>query len=147
VRAFEYPSEEPLAFINAEGLPSEVKILNNEGVSGDYLSSEGVTGLDVWGKRAGWIRLNGIIGEEKITVAIFDHKQNPGHPACWHARDYGLFSVNNLGLAVFSEGREELNYSLIIGESVTFKHRLYITSGYWASDEELNRVFEDFQAN
>ena len=146
-RAFEYPSEEPLAFIDAQGLPSEVKVLDNEGVSGHYRNSEGVEGLEVWGKRAGWVRLNGIIGEEKITVAIFDHKQNPGHPACWHARGYGLFSVNNLGLSVFSEGKEELNYSLTVGESVTFRHRTYITSGYWASDEELNQVFEDFQAN
>jgi hypothetical protein len=143
-RAFEYPSEEPLVLIDARGLPSEVKVLDNEVVSGNYRSSEGVEGLDVWGKRAGWVRLNGVIGEEKITIAFFDHRANPGHPACWHARGYGLFSVNNLGLGYFTEGKEELNFQLIIGESVTFRHRIYITSGYWASDEELNRVYQDF---
>ena len=143
-RAFEYPSEEPLVFMDASGKPSEVRVLDNEKAKGEYKNSNGVVGLDVWAKRANWVRLNGTIGEEKITVAVFDHSKNPGAPAYWHARGYGLFAVNNLGQAIFSEGKESLNYHLKAGESVTFMHRVYITSGYWATDDELNNVCQDF---
>jgi len=143
-RGFEYPTNEPLVFTDANGKPSEVSVLDNERAKGDYKNSNGVAGIDVWGKRAAWVRLNGMIGDEKITVAIFDHPKNPGAPAYWHAREYGLFAVNNLGQAVFSEGKESLNYHLKAGESVTFFYRLYITSGYWADDDELNNVYQDF---
>jgi hypothetical protein len=143
-RPFEYPSEEPLEFIDASGKPSVVKVLDNEPAKGEYRNSNGVMGLDVWAKRATWVRLNGTVGEEKITVAIFDHTNNPGAPAYWHARGYGLFSVNNLGQTVFSEGKDSLNYHLKAGESVTFMYRLYITSGYWASDDELSNIYQDF---
>jgi hypothetical protein len=146
-RAFEYPSDEPLIFTDAQGNPSEIKVLDNESATGEYKNSEGVEGLDVWGKRAEWVRLNGTIGEEKITIAIFDHTKNPGAPSYWHARGYGLFAVNNLGQAVFSEGKDVLDYHLKAGESVTFWHRLYITSGYWASDDELNSLYQEFISN
>jgi len=145
-RAFEYPADKPQVFTDAEGNPSEVKVLNNEGVNGHYRNSNGTEDLDVWGKRADWVGLSATKGEEDITIAIFDHPENPGYPASWHARGYGLFAVNNLGLKVFSDGKEELNFSLKKGESTTFRHRLYITSGYRASDEELNKQFGEFSA-
>jgi hypothetical protein len=145
-RAFEYPANEPQVFTDAEGNPSEVKVLDNEGVNGHYRNSHGTEDLDVWGKRADWVGLSATKGEEEITIAIFDHPENPGYPACWHARGYGLFAVNNLGLKVFSEGKEELNLSLKKGESATFRHRLYITSGYRAGDDELNKQFETFSS-
>jgi hypothetical protein len=146
-RAFEYPSEEPLIFTDAHGNPSEVEVLDNERATGEYRNSEGVTGIEVWGKRANWVRLNAVIGEEKITIAMFDHPQNPGAPAYWHAREYGLFAVNNLGQAAFTDGKVQLNYKLTAGESVTFRHRMYITSGYWAGDDELNALYEDFASH
>jgi hypothetical protein len=143
-RAFEYPASEPQVFTDAEGNPSEVKVMDNEGLNGHYRSSTGVEDLEVWGKRADWVCLSATKGEEEITLAIFDHPGNPGYPASWHARGYGLFAVNNLGLKVFSNGKEELNFSLKKGESATFKHRFYITSGYRASDDELDKQFEEF---
>ena len=143
-RAFEYPSDEPQVFTDAEGNPSEVKVLNNEGINGHYRNSKGIEDLEVWGKRANWVGLSATKGEEEITLAIFDHPENPGYPASWHARGYGLFAVNNLGLKVFSDGKEELNFSLKKGESVTFKHRFYISSGYRVTDDELNQQFGSF---
>lgn len=143
-RAFEYPSNEPLKFTNAQGETSDVEVLDNEGVNGHYRNSKGIEGLDVWGKRANWVSLSATKENEDITIAIFDHPSNPGYPAYWHARGYGLFAVNNLGQKIFSEGQEELNFPLNQGESVTFKHRIYVTSGYKASDEELNEVFRKF---
>lgn len=143
-RAFEYPSDEPLKFINAQGEVSDVEILDNEGVNGHYKNSKGIEGLEVWGKRANWVSLSATKDNEDITIAIFDHPANPGYPAFWHARGYGLFAVNNLGQKIFSEGDVELNFSLNQGENVTFKHRIYITSGYKATDEELNELFREF---
>jgi hypothetical protein len=143
-RAFEYPSEEPLVFTDAQGNPSEVQVLDNEGVNGHYRSSAGIEGTDVWGKRADWVSLSATKDGEDISIVVFDHPLNPGYPAYWHARGYGLFSVNNLGQKIFSEGKEELNFTLKKGESVTFRYRLYITSGYKATDDELNSLFKEF---
>jgi hypothetical protein len=143
-RAFEYPSEEPLVYIDAQGKPSEVQVLNNEGVNGHYKNSNGIEGTDVWAKRADWVSLSANKNGEDISIVIFDHPSNPGYPAYWHARGYGLFSVNNLGQKIFSDGKEELNFTLKKGESVTFRYRLYITSGYKATDEELDEQFQEF---
>jgi hypothetical protein len=119
--------------------------MDAEGMTGQYLTSRGVEGKQAWGKQAEWVCLSGTKGQEDISIAIFDHPSNPGFPSHWHARDYGLFSVNNLGQAVFSDGeREALNYSLIPGESVVFRHRIFITSGFHASTEDLETQFEDF---
>jgi hypothetical protein len=143
-RAFEYPSEEPLVYTDAQGNPSEVQVLNNEGVNGHYRNSEGIEGTDVWAKRAKWVSLSATKNGEDISIVIFDHPSNPGYPAYWHARGYGLFAVNNLGQKIFSEGKEELNFTLKKGESATFRYRLYITSGYKATDDELNQQFKEF---
>ena len=143
-RAFEYPVNEPQVFTDAEGKPSEVKVMDNEGVNGHYRNSNGIEDLAVWGKRADWVGLSATKNGEDITIAMFDHPENPGYPASWHARGYGLFAVNNLGLKIFSEGKEELNFSIKKDESATFRHRIYITSGYRATDEELNKQFAAF---
>jgi len=143
-RAFEYPSEEPLVYTDAQGNPSQVQVMNNEGVNGHYRNSNGIEGTDVWAKRANWVSLSATKNGEPISIVIFDHPLNPGHPAYWHARGYGLFAVNNLGQKIFSEGKEELNLTLKKGESVTFRYRIYITSGYTATDDEMNRQFEEF---
>ena len=90
--------------------------------------------MDVWGKRAPWVALRGEINSEKVTLALFDHPENVGYPTYWHARGYGLFAANPLGQKIFSEGAEELNFSLKAGESVTFRHRLLIRSGDVSAD-------------
>ncbi len=143
-RAFEYPDDKPQVFTDANGNPTEVKALDNTGVTGKYHSSTGIDGLEVWGKRADWVSLSGTKDGHPLTIVIFDHPGNPGYPAYWHARGYGLFAVNNLGQKIFSDGAEELNFVLKAGESVTFRHRLAIFNGDDQSDEKLNRCFREF---
>jgi hypothetical protein len=144
-RAFTYPSENPQIFTDANGIPTEVATANNEGMTGHYLTSRGVEGREAWGKQAEWVSLSGTKGEEDISIAIFDHPGNPGFPSHWHARDYGLFAVNNLGQEVFSDGaRQALNFTLTAGESVEFRHRIYITSGFHATEDQLNEQFSNF---
>jgi hypothetical protein len=63
-----------------------------------------------------------------VTIAILDHPSNPGYPTYWHARGYGLFAANPLGQKALSNGKEELNFALEAGKSVTFRHRVLILS-------------------
>ena len=135
-RALEMPSDDPVLLTNQSGEPMEEEVMDNEGVTGHYRSSEGVEGYpDVWGKRAKWMTLSGEVKRKPVTIAIMDHPQNVGYPTYWHARDYGLFSANPLGQAVFSEGEEELNFSLAPGESTTFRYRVLVLSGEKTADE------------
>src|ERR1700676_493380 len=132
-RELEAPSDKPEVFTDASGRPTTVAKLDNTGVNGVYLTSEGKKGDEAWGTRGHWCNLSGTIGNEAVTIAIFDHPANPGFPTYWHARGYGLFAANPLGQKVFSNGKQELNFSLAPNESVTFRYRILISS------EILNR--------
>ena len=127
-RELEHPSDKPEIFTDASGRPTGVARLDNAGVTGRYLTSEGKAGDDVWGTRARWTALAGKVGARTVTVAILDHPQNVGFPTYWHARGYGLFAANPLGQEVFSGGREKLNFALGPAQSVTFRHRLLLFS-------------------
>ena len=142
-RELELPSEGPVTLTDDHGNPVTVEADHSGLVSGDYLSSEGITGADVWGIRAKWMKLFGNYKDEKVVVVIIDHKKNPGYPAYWHARGYGLFAVNPLGQNVFSEGKEELNLNLKIGESTRFAYRTLICSGE-ITDDEINNFMTEF---
>jgi hypothetical protein len=142
-RELEQPSNEPLVFTDSSGRPTEVKVLDNTGVSGLYRSSEGKTGDPVWGSRARWTMLSGQVAQEPITLVIFDHPANTGFPTYWHARGYGLFAANPLGQEVFSNGKEKLNFTLEPGKSVTFRYRFAIISGPTSADE-VERGYQSF---
>jgi hypothetical protein len=130
--------------LDANGIATTVPTLNNEGVTGMYRSSEGIQGDDVWGTRGKWVNLAGEIKGEKVSLAIIDHPKNPGYPTYWHARGYGLFAANTLGQKALSNGKEELNFKLKDGESVTFRYRIVVNSGSSLTDEVLNQVFDSF---
>jgi hypothetical protein len=134
-RALEQPSNEPLVFTDASGRPTAVAKLDNTGVTGKYLSSEGKTGDAVWGTRGRWAMLTGKVGEEPITLALLDHPKNVGYPTYWHARGYGLFAANPLGQEVFSNGKEKLNFTLDPKQTVTLRYRLLILSGPTTPDQ------------
>jgi len=143
-RQLEHPSNKPEVFTDASGVATKVPQMDNSGVTGKYHSSEGVEGEAVWGKRAKWMNLTGTIGSEAISVALSDHPQNVGYPTYWHARGYGLYAANPLGVSVLSEGKEKaLNYQLPAGKSVTFRYRVVITSGT-ADDAALNQQVAQF---
>ncbi len=143
-RELELPTDKPVLYTDVEGNITEVKALNNEGVNGDYFASEGLTGNDVWGTRNKWVKLEGNIEGETVSVTIMDHKKNVGFPTYWHARDYGLFAANPLGQEIFSEGKEILNFKLRKGESTTFKYRILVHNGSKLSQDILNQSFNEF---
>lgn len=143
-RQLELPSSAGVILIDSTGNPAKEKDTLNTGVSGNYRSSEGIEGENVWGTRAKWMSLSGIIGNDSIMIAICDHPNNPGYPTYWHARGYGLFSANPLGWKDFTKGKEELNFIITAKKSATFRYRVIINSGKRLTDEELNAYSEDF---
>jgi hypothetical protein len=128
-RALEHPSDKPEVFTDAAGKPTTVAKLDNTGVTGRYLTSDGKTGDAAWGTRGRWCVLSGTLGTEPVAIAILDHPSNVGFPTYWHARGYGLFAANPLGQKDLSAGKDVLNYALDAGQAVTFRHRIEITSG------------------
>ncbi|HEX7014194.1 MAG TPA: PmoA family protein [Cyclobacteriaceae bacterium] len=136
-RELELPSNEPAKYVDNSGIVTEVAALSNEGVSGDYLSSEGIRGDDVWSTRAKWVTLSGKKDNHDVSITIIDHPGNPGYPAYWHARGYGLFAVNPLGQEIFSKGKEKLNLMLKPGESVTFRYRIVIHEGKALTQDQI----------
>jgi hypothetical protein len=128
-RQLELPSTQAQVFTDISGRKTDVPKLDNTGVTGDYLTSEGKRGNDAWGTRGRWCVLTGKIDSETISIAILDHPGNPGYPTYWHARDYGLFAANPLGQKIFSNGKETLNFALEPKQSVTFRYRILIVDG------------------
>jgi len=146
VRALELPSDKPEVFTDASGRSTAVAKLDNTGVNGVYLTSEGKKGDAAWGTRGRWCNLSGKVGDEPVTISIFDHPLNPGFPTYWHARGYGLFAANPLGEKVFSNGKEELNLTLAPNQSVTFRYRILISSEI-AAPESTEAAYKAFVAS
>ena len=146
-RSLELPAKGEVSVFHAGGDPVKSKSTVMEGITGNYRSSEGVSGEAVWGTRAKWMLLYGMIGNEKVSVAIIDHPQSKGYPTHWHARGYGLFSANPLGLKDFSKGKQEMNLTIPAGKSVTFNYRVVISSGSHLTDAEINVLAGEFAAN
>ncbi|HEX6464491.1 MAG TPA: PmoA family protein [Vicinamibacterales bacterium] len=128
-RQLELPSTKAEVFTDISGRKTDVPKLDNTGITGNYLTSEGKQGNDAWGTRGRWCVLTGKIGNDTVSVGILDHPDNPGYPTYWHARDYGLFAANPLGQKVFSNGKETLNFALEPKQSVTFRYRILIVDG------------------
>ena len=139
-RELEIPADKPEIFTDANGIPTKVAALNNDGVTGTFLTSEGKTGNDVWGTRGKWCMMYGIKNGEPVAITIIDHPANPGYPTFWHARGYGLFAANTLGQEALSGGKEKLNFSLDAGKSVTFKYKVIISNGTTPTTQELDKA-------
>ena len=144
-RELELPSTKAEVFTDASGRATPVPVLNNEGVTGNYRTSEGVEGEAAWGTRGRWTTLTGTVEGQPVTIAILDHPRNPGFPTYWHARGYGLFAANPLGQKIFSNGKQELGFNLAPGQSTTFRYRVLIISGT-ATPESIEREYADFAA-
>lgn len=142
-RELELPSTGKVQVTDSHGNVTEVDASDDNTAKGSYLSSEGITDNDVWATRGRWMKLSGVINGEPVAIVIFDHPSNPGYPTYWHARGYGLFAANTLGQKVFSEGKEEMNFSIDNGQSATFRYRLAVFSGN-PSVKEIGKMANKF---
>jgi hypothetical protein len=132
-RSLEEPSEKAEIFTDAAGKPTAVAKLDNTGVNGVYLSSEGKVGeKEGWSTRAKWMTLSGNVKGEDVCIGIFDHPKNTTFPTYWHNRGYGLFAANPFGAKEFPKGnpsKTALNFTIKAGKSETFRFRILIHSG------------------
>lgn len=143
-RQLELPAKEDLQLKEKSGDITTVKALSNDEVTGNYRSSEGIEGEAVWSTRAKWMHLFGSLKDEKISLVICDHPGNPSYPTYWHARGYGLFSANPLGVKDFTVNKEVLNFTLQPGQSVTFRYRLVVNSGEFLTEAQINEFTDEF---
>jgi hypothetical protein len=142
-RGLEDPNEKGGQFTDASGKVTKVEQMDTSGVTGVYTSSEGKKGKDVWGTRGRWTMLAGTVDDKPATIAILDTPANPGFPTYWHARGYGLFAANPLGQAVFSEGKERLDFSIAADEPATFRYRVLILSSE-PSPAEMEKLYNEW---
>jgi len=142
-RELELPSMQADVFVDALGNKTAVAAVNNEGVTGNYITSEGVSGDSAWGTKGNWTLLTGAKDKSSISIGIVDHPGNVGYPAYRHARGYGLFAINPLGRKVFSNGKEELNF-VLQKTPVTFRYRIVVRSGTLLTPRKMNAFFESF---
>ena len=142
-RELEMPSKEKSSYVDDKG---NITTLDASGasVTGMYYNSEGLKGDSVWGRKAKWVMLTGKKENTDITIGIIDHPLNVGYPSYWHARGYGLFAVNPLGRKIFSNGKEELNFTLQSNQSVTFRYRIVIHSGSGMPQMEMEKLEAEF---
>ena len=143
-RQLQLPAKEDLVLKESKGGTTTVKALANDDITGNYRSSEGITGDAVWGTRARWMDLYGTIGKEVVSLVVCDHPKNQSYPTYWHARGYGLFSANPLGAYDFTQGKETLNFMIPAGKSTTFRYRVIVNSGADLTDSEINSYSDDF---
>ncbi|MBV6646013.1 MAG: PmoA family protein [Cyclobacteriaceae bacterium] len=124
-------------FTDENGEVIREKVKNNNGITGNYLNSLGLVGKEVWGKKAAWCILNGEVSGKQVGIAIIDHPDNPGYPAYWMARPYGLLAANPLGQQVYSDDEDVLQIKLLKEESITFRFRLLISTGAYLDQRAL----------
>ena len=143
-KELEMPAAGESTFTDVHG--NKTTVAKSAGAAtGMYYGSTGLTGDSVWSSQGKWVMLKGQKDGQPITIAIMDHPANVGYPAYWHARGYGLFAVNPLGRKVFSNGKEELNFSLTPGAATTFRYRLLVRSGQPMTAAEMNGLDRQFE--
>lgn len=143
-RQLQLPTQTDITLKEKEGGTTTVKAQGETDITGNYRSSEGVTGEAVWSTRAKWMDLYGKIGDEIISITVFDHPRNQSYPTYWHARGYGLYSANPLGAKDFTQGKEILNFTIPSGQSATFRYRVIVNSGADLTDQEINAYANEF---
>ena len=139
------PSKKDEKFEDDKGNVTIVKAGDDRVANGNYVSSEGKTGDDVWSTRAVWCKVYGKMNNDSVSITIIDHPENPNYPTYWHARGYGLFAANPLGENIFTKGKLTKDLHLQKGQSVTFKYRIVIDENKkTTSAKELNALADDF---
>jgi hypothetical protein len=142
-RALDHVSKDRALFLDERGQKESAQRVNNEGVTGRYIGSDGKTGDEVWGTRGPWMGLTGVVERQPVTLAILDHPSSYGYPTYWHARGYGLFAANPLGRQAFDPKQPPASLTLEPGKSVTFRHRILVLDGELTRDA-LQKEYDEY---
>lgn len=108
------------------------------------VNSEGITGKDVWGKKAKWISYYNEIDGQQQGITMMDNPENFRYPTPWHARDYGLCAANAFGLKYFTGNKKNTgDITLKSGESLSFSYRLVFHKGD-PKTAKVETIFKDW---
>jgi Methane oxygenase PmoA len=99
--------------------------------TGTMINSEGGEGeAQIWGRRANWVDVDGVIEGQSLGVAVFDHPKSFRHPTYWHARGYGLLAANPFGLRDFyHDPHQDGSYTIPVGGSIQFRYLVFVHDG------------------
>ena len=112
-----------------------VKMLNSNGAVGEK---------NIWGKRADWVDYSGVVGGERVGIAIFDNPGNIKHPTYWHARGYGLFAVNPFGEHDFyNDPKRDGSVTIPVGGSLALRYRVLIHDGD-AAEAKIAEAYQQY---
>lgn len=119
--------------------------LEGEVATGRAVNATGVTGADVWGKRAAWVHYQGVIDESPMGLALFENPDNFRFPTWWHARAYGLVGANPFGVHDFEgEPAGTGDHVLKKGETLELRYRVWLHAGH-KTPEEVAQAFEVYK--
>lgn len=140
-RELNQPSNIPEKTIDENGKISEAAIIND--FTGEFLNSEGLTGDKIWGMLGKWASVSGKIGNENVTVAVFDFPKNHNFPSSMMVRGYGLLALNPFGRKAFEPKSEARKFILETKRSLVFRHRLLILAEK-AKSETIEKEYQKF---
>jgi hypothetical protein len=128
------PADQPLVFGDTKegmfGLRVADTLAPARKEGGHILNAKGDQDGAAWGKAAEWVDYWGPIHGQTYGVALFDHPKNLRHPQTWHARDYGLFTINPFGLHDFKLGPAHAgDFTLPANQTLTLRYRLLFHKG------------------
>ncbi len=113
-----------------------------------------IEGQDPYGMPARWIAYTAEIPDavgklEDVTVCVFDRPGNPGYPARWFARPYGIVAANPFAETAF-DAPESITtltgpegYRIEAYQSESFLYRVAIAPGALTS-LEIEALWKDF---
>jgi hypothetical protein len=112
--------------------------------TGTMVNSEGGVGESkIWGKRANWVNVDGVIDGRSLGVAVFDSPKSFRHPTYWHARGYGLLAANPFGLSFFfNDPHQDGSYTIPAGKSIQFRYRVFIHDGNYQQAHVADKYSE-----
>lgn len=109
---------------------------------GKMVDADGRVGMaNVWGKRSNWVDYTAEIDGERLGVAILSSPSNPNQAPYWHARDYGLFSLNPFGQNAFDQNAEERKTKLATGQKLTYRWRVVVHPGDSGAVADLYKAY------
>jgi hypothetical protein len=133
-----------------EGGPLAVRMrtelqADTKGDNGILVNSEGQEGEKAWGQKANWVDCSGLVGGKRLGLAMMDAPGNLRHPETWHARTYGLCSVNPFALRDFPGGKggPSGDWTIEAGKSATLRYRIYFHAGD-AKQAGVEAKWQDF---
>jgi Methane oxygenase PmoA len=141
-RELQQPSETAEKITDEKGNISETT--DNKNVTGEYLNNEGLKGDKIFGTLGKWAAVSGKIGDESVTVAIFDSPKNLNFPSYMMVRGYGLLALNPFGKKIFDPKSGERKFILEPKKSMIFRHRLLIFSEK-AMAEMIEKEYKKFR--